>query len=212
MLKSLYRFYAEVIFPWGMDKSMSTEVHTKARQETLKTAEGKVLEIGFGTGLNLPNYPSLVEKIWTADPNPGHSKKALARIEESPISVEYKQLQGESLPFENNFFDVTVSTWTLCSIQDLPKAMSEIHRVLKPDGKLLFMEHGLSPDPKVAKWQHRLNGWQKIYADGCQLNISIKDAIQNNRFEIEKVEEYYQQNLKKHVGYTYRGIAAPMAT
>ena len=192
-----------------MDKLMSTPEHTAARLKLLRPTGGKVFEIGFGTGLNLPQYPDTVEKIWTADPNPGHSKKAHQRIEDSPIPVECQQLNGERLPFDDNFFDFAVSTWTLCSIDDLPKALSEIRRVLKPTGRFLFLEHGISPETKIARWQNRMNGLQMIFGDGCRLNRNFRELIPNKGFQLEAISEYYQKKQAQYVGYTYEGSATP---
>jgi ubiquinone/menaquinone biosynthesis C-methylase UbiE len=211
MLRALRRFYSEVLFPWGMDKSMSSPIHTEARRNLLRETGGKVVEIGFGTGLNLPQYPDTVEKIWTADPNPGHGSRAQKRIEASAIPVDHQRLHGERLPFDDNFFDFAVSTWTLCSINDLPQALSEIQRVLKPEGRFLFLEHGISPDSQVAKWQNRLNGLQMIYGDGCRLNRNFRELIPASGFRIDTLDEFYQEKQKKYVGYTYRGSATPLS-
>lgn len=139
-----------MLFPWGLEKSLSSAVHSAARKDLLSHAKGRVLEIGFGTGLNLPHYPEHVESIVTVDPNAGMNGRAMKRIEASPIPVEHKILSGESLPLDSRSFDVVVSTWTLCSIPDVNAALRELRRVLKPDGKFLFLEHGLSRDAGVA--------------------------------------------------------------
>ena len=131
MLSYIKKLYSEVIFPWGMDKAMSTPIHSQARSALLKPVGGRVLELGFGTGLNLPHYRDSVEGVWTADPNPGHGRLAAKRIEASPIAVEMAVLHGEKLPFEDSFFDFAVSTWTLCSIDDLTRALAEVRRVFE---------------------------------------------------------------------------------
>ncbi len=209
MMKVFKRFYREVVFPWGMDKVMSSKVHARARRDLLRNTGGRVVEIGFGTGLNLAHYPDTVEKIWTADPNPGHSGRARERIEASSIPVEYQQLSGERLPFDDDFFDFAVSTWTLCSIDDLSRALAEIHRVLKPEGRFLFLEHGLSSEAGVARWQNRLNGLQMIFGDGCRLNRNFRELIPASGFQMETLDEYYQERQAKCVAYTYRGAAIP---
>jgi ubiquinone/menaquinone biosynthesis C-methylase UbiE len=129
----------------------------KHRQGLLAHAYGKVLEIGFGTGLNLPHYPEQVRKITTVDPNIGMNRLAQKRIEQSGIEVDQRILRGERLPFEDGTFDCVVSTFTLCSIEKVNQAVAEIYRVLKANGRYLFLEHGLSPEPAVQKWQRRLN-------------------------------------------------------
>jgi ubiquinone/menaquinone biosynthesis C-methylase UbiE len=208
MINRIKRFYKEVLFPWGLEKSMSSPIHTEARSGLLTRAVGRVLEIGFGTGLNLPHYPGTVEQIVTVDPNEGMNQRAQARIDASPIPVQKKVLSGESLPLDSGSFDCVVSTWTLCSIPNLDAAMSELHRVLKPDGKLLFLEHGLSRDASVAKWQQRLNGAQKVFGDGCQLVRDFHELIPRGGFQFDEINEYYQEKTPRTHGYTYRGIAS----
>lgn len=208
MIKRIKRFYKEVLFPWGLEKSMSSPIHSAARASLLAYASGRVLEIGFGTGLNLPRYPVSVERIVTVDPNAGMNGRAMERIKASPIPVEHNVLSGESLPLDADSFDCVVSTWTLCSIPDVVSALSELHRVLKPEGKLLFLEHGLSRDPGVARWQKRLNGIQKIYGDGCQLIRDFSELIPSAGFRLDEIEEYYQEKAVRTHGYTYRGVAS----
>jgi ubiquinone/menaquinone biosynthesis C-methylase UbiE len=189
-----------------MDLAMSDPVMEKYRQEVLAEVNGEVLEIGFGTGLNLPNYPDTVKKITTIDANPGMKALAQKRINASTIVVDNKVLNGESLPMSDNTFDSVVSTWTLCSIAKVDKALQEIHRVLKPRGRFFFIEHGLSNEPKIQVWQHRLTPLQKIIADGCHLDRSIKQLIENY-FDTVTLEEFYAPNLPKVGGYMYKGIA-----
>lgn len=166
------------------------------------------MEIGFGTGLNLPHYPETVERIVTVDPNAGMNDRAMKRIEASPIPVELKVLSGESLPLDSGSFDFVVSTWTLCSIPDVNTALKESRRVMKPSGKFLFLEHGLSRDAGVARWQKRLNGIQKVYGDGCQLVRDFRKLIPSAGFQFEEIREYYQEKAVRTHGYTYRGVAA----
>lgn len=199
-------FYSQFIFPRFMDLAMSDPVMEKYRQEVLAEVNGEVLEIGFGTGLNLPNYPDTVKKITTIDANPGMKALAQKRINASTIVVDNKVLNGESLPMPDNTFDSVVSTWTLCSIAKVDKALQEIHRVLKPGGRFFFIEHGLSNEPKIQVWQHRLTPLQKIIADGCHLDRSIKQLIENY-FDTLTLEEFYAPNLPKVGGYMYKGIA-----
>lgn len=205
MIKRIKRIYKEVLFPWGLEKSMSSPIHSAARANLLTNASGQVLEIGFGTGLNLSHYPETIERIVTVDPNEGMNGRAMKRIEESPIPVEHKVLSGESLPLDA---DCVVSTWTLCSIPDVVSALSELHRVLKPTGKLLFLEHGLSRDADVARWQKRFNGIQKIYGDGCQLIRDFSELIPSAGFRLDEIEEYYQEKAIRTHGYTYQGVAS----
>jgi ubiquinone/menaquinone biosynthesis C-methylase UbiE len=199
--------YSRLIFPTLIDRVMSGNDFVNYRREILADATGSVLEIGFGTGLNLAYYPSnKVQKITTVDVNPGMNKIAQKRIATSPISVDYQVLNGERLPMTAATFDTVVSTWTLCSIKHVESAIAEIYRVLKPGGKFLFIEHGLSNEPKIQTWQHRLTPIQKIIADGCHLDREIKSLIAN-QFADLTVKEFYAPNKPKIGGYFYQGIA-----
>jgi len=208
MINRMKRYYREMLFPWGLEKSLSTPVHSAARKDLLSNAKGRVLEIGFGTGLNLPHYPETVERIVTVDPNAGMNARAMKRIEASSIPVEHKILSGESLPLDSDSFDVVVSTWTLCSILDVNAALKELRRVLKPEGKFLFLEHGLSRDAGVARWQKRLNGVQQIIGDGCQLVRDFRELIPSAGFQFDEIMEYYQAKIPRTHGFTYRGVAS----
>ena len=186
-----------------MDKPYIKE----GRKNILKNVSGKVLEIGFGTGLNIPHHPPSVTKLTIIDKNPGMNKQAQERISASKIKVDNKVLNGEELPFEDESFDSVVSTFTLCSIQNIDKSLKEIHRVLKPGGKFFFQEPGLANDPKIRKWQNRINPLQKVWADGCNLNRDIKSLIENNGFSITEFKNYFlEKGLKTHT-FMYEGIA-----
>jgi ubiquinone/menaquinone biosynthesis C-methylase UbiE len=199
--------YSLLIFPTLIDRVMSGDDFASYRREILADATGSVLEIGFGTGLNLAYYPNdRVQKITTIDVNPGMNRLAQTRIATSPISVDYQVLNGEKLPMADATFDTVVSTWTLCSIKDVESAISEIYRVLKPGGKFLFIEHGLSIEPKIQTWQHRLTPIQKIIADGCHLDREIKSLIAD-RFANLAIKEFYTPNKPKIGAYFYQGVA-----
>ena len=199
--------YSRLIFPNLIDRVMSGDDFANYRHKTLANATGEVLEIGFGTGLNLPYYPiDRIQNITTIDINPGMNKLAQKRIAASIINVKFQVLNGEQLPMPDATFDTVVSTWTLCSIKNVEQAIAEIYRVLKPGGKFLFIEHGLSNEPKVQIWQHRLNPIQQIIADGCHLNRNIKTLI-NHQFINLEIEEFYTPNKPKIGSYFYKGIA-----
>ena len=180
---------------------------SKHRQAQLASVEGEILEIGVGTGLNLPHYPERVKRITTADPNPGMNKRLQRRIERTGISVDKHVIGSEELPFGEEVFDCVVSTITLCSIPKVEQAMSELFRVLKPGGRLLFLEHGLSPDPKVMKWQRRLNGLQRLFADGCTLTLEVPRIVETQPFSSVEIQNFYMQDTPKTHGYMYRGVA-----
>ena len=200
-------FYSDVVIPFFYDKSMDKPYIKEGRKNMLKNVSGEVLEIGFGTGLNIPHYPPSVTKLTIIDKNPGMNKQAEERISASKIKVDNKVINGEELPFEDDSFDSVVSTFTLCSIQNIDKSLKEIHRVLNSGGKFFFQEHGLANDPKIRKWQNRLNPFQKVWADGCNLNRDIKSLIENNGFSITEFKNYFmEKGLKTHT-FMYEGIA-----
>lgn len=199
-------FYSTVILPCLMDWTMSSPAMAKYREILLQDTNGTILEIGFGTGLNLAYYPRTVDKLTTIDANPGMSKLAEKRIRMSELPIENFILNGEQLPMDDNTFDNVVSTWTLCSIVKVEQALTEIHRVLKPGGKFFFIEHGLSDDPKIQVWQNRLNPIQNIIGDGCNLNRNIQ-ALVENQFKTVTLERFDMENLPKVGSHTYKGIA-----
>ncbi len=198
--------YSNLVIPYCIDFAMSGSTLQSYRQNLLADVSGEILEIGFGTGLNLSYYPDNVNKITTIDPNPGMQRLARSRIAKSQITVNYKVLNGESLPMPNDSFDSVVCTWTLCSISLVDQAIAEIHRLLKPGGKFFFIEHGLSQDAQIQVWQNLLTPVQKILADGCHLNRKISDLVRQ-KFPNVTTEQFYAPKLPKVIGYMYQGIA-----
>jgi SAM-dependent methyltransferase len=197
--------YSELIFPRLIDRVMNDRDLNEYRGNLLAAATGEVLEIGFGTGLNLPYYPiDRISRIVTCDPNPGMKKIAATRIAASEIEVEYLTMNGEKLPFVSDRFDTVVSTWTLCSIKAVDLAISEIYRVLKPGGQFLFIEHGLADDTNIQKWQRRLNPIQKIIADGCHLDRQI-DLLVGKQFNRLNIAQFYVPDRPKIGSYFYCG-------
>ena len=154
------------------------------------------------------DYPAKVRRITTVDPNAGMHRLAQRRVRQSKIEVDQRVLSGERLPFEDDCFDCAVSTFTLCSIEDVSQAVAEVYRVLRPGGRFLFLEHGLSPDPKVQKWQRRLNWLEMRLADGCHLDRNMKKLIAVRPFSSVQVEEFYLERTPRTHGYLYRGIAS----
>jgi len=203
--------YRRVIFPQLLDLALSGERIERYRRQLLAHVQGAVLEIGFGTGLNLPCYPEHIRKITGVDPNPGMGSLARRRIASSPIAVDWQVADAQKLPFPSQSFDSVVSTWTLCSIPNVAKALGEIRRVLRAGGKLFFLEHGLSEDPQVQRWQNRLNPLQKVIADGCNLNRDMARLIREAGFRFEQLERFYMPDQPRFIGYTYQGIALPAA-
>ena len=194
------------VLPRLLDWSLSGEPYATYRKQLLATVSGEVLEIGFGTGLNLAYYPDTVASLTVIDPNPAMAQLAHPRMQASSLPMTSEPLRGESLSMADNSFDWVVSTWTLCSIEGVEQALGEIQRVLKPGGRFAFIEHGLSPDPDIAVWQHRLTPLQKLIADGCRLDRAIADLIQQS-LTLESLETFYSAGIPKTAGYFYRGIA-----
>ena len=199
--------YSQVIFPRLLDWSMSGPVQGSYRQALLSYVKDDILEIGFGTGLNLLHYPKQVKKITVVEPNAGMGSLARKRIAKSGIQVENYVLKGESLPFADRTFDTVVSTWTLCSIQDVRKALQEVKRILKPGGSFLFVEHGLSHEPDVQVWQNRLTPLQKFISEGCHLNRDIQALVEEQGLSIVSLKRFYMEYVSSSMGYTYQGIA-----
>lgn len=200
-------FYSRNILPYLLDWAMADSNLVKYRQQVLADVTGEVLEIGFGTGLNLSYYPESIHKLVAIDANPGVHKLAEKRLQTSSITVDHRVLNGEALPMPDHSFDSVVSTWTLCSIAKVEQALEEIHRVLKPGGRFFFIEHGLSHEPEVQVWQNRLNPIQKIIAGGCHLNRNIRQLVEA-QFDSVTLEEFYADKEPKFIGYLYKGVAA----
>jgi ubiquinone/menaquinone biosynthesis C-methylase UbiE len=200
-------FYAQVIVPLLSDFGLDRPFVARYRRELLAHASGDILEIGFGTGLNLPYHPPHVRKLTTVDPNVGMYRRARRRIEQAGIEVDRRVLGGERLPFEDGTFDCAVSTFTLCSIEEVAQALREVYRVLKPGGKFLFLEYGLSPELNVQKWQHCLNWLQMWLADRCHLDRDMRALVSAQSFASVQMDEFYIEKTPKTHGCMYRGIA-----
>ena len=200
-------WYSEIIFPRLYDRLIDKPFWAKYRQQQLSSVDGEVLEIGVGTGLNLPHYPDHIKRITTVEPNPGMSKKLQRRIDETGIEVDQRTIGSESLPFEDGTFNCIVSTITFCSIPKVEQTMSELFRVLVPGGRVLFLEHGISPDPKVAIWQRRLDRFQRIVACGCSLTLDIPALLATQPFRSVEIDSFCMEETPKILGYMYRGMA-----
>ncbi len=200
--------YSHYIFPRMLDWALGSPEANEQRQLTLAPAHGNVLEIGFGTGLNLRYYPAAVTKILALDSENFRPELVQQRIAKTKIPVEQSQLDaGGKLPFAEASFDTVISTWTLCSIANVDAALAEVKRVLKPDGEFLFCEHGRSDDAKTAHWQDRLNPLQKIVGCGCNMNRVIDSLIKKAGFEITKLDRFLMPNAPRVLSEMYRGIA-----
>ncbi|MBM4123672.1 MAG: class I SAM-dependent methyltransferase [Nitrospira sp.] len=202
-------FYATSVFPHFMDWTMGTRRFRELRQESLVSARGAVLEIGFGTGLNLPHYPPAVTSLTVVDPAVLLPQKVIRRIAAAPMPVQVVHLSAERLPFEEGRFDCVVSTWALCTIPDAVAALREVRRVLKPEGTFLFLEHGRSDNAAVARWQDRLNPLQQRIGCGCNLNRPIDVLVRKAGLHVHQIERFVFSGVPRIVGEMYRGTAGP---
>ena len=199
--------YAERVLPHLINWACSTNPQKKQREKIVHLARGDVLEIGFGTGLNLPYYDrDNVRKIWGLEPSEGMRRKAQPNVNESGLDIEFIDLPGEQIPLEADTVDTVLVTYTICTIPDALAALEGMRRVLKPGGTLLYCEHGIAPDENVQRWQQRLNsGWSKM-AGGCNMNRDILGLIENSGFEISNDERMYIPG-PKILNYNYWGSA-----
>jgi ubiquinone/menaquinone biosynthesis C-methylase UbiE len=202
-------FYQRRVFPRILHHSMKNREVGRWRAKVIPAARGRVLEIGVGSGLNLPHYSGRVTGLSAIDPSP--ELLALARRMLAGAELEVSLLQGsaEALSFDDGSFDSVVSTWTLCSIGQVSRALGELRRVLRPDGTLIFIEHGQAPDPRVARWQDRLNPLWNRCAGGCNLNRRIDRLITQAGFRITGLETGYLIKGPRPLTYHYQGQAEP---
>ena len=200
-------FYVEQVLPRFQDKVMGRKPNRPVRARVCEGLQGAVVEVGFGTGLNTFYYPPEVTKVVVIEPSRVCMRMAEPRIAKTSVPVEYGGLTGERLDLPTAEFDAALSTWTLCTIPDLELALDEIGRVLRPGGSLHFVEHGHSPDEKVARWQARMEPLNKRLAGGCHLTRRITEDIAQAGFAIEQVNTYSFEGEPKPMGYTYEGRA-----
>ena len=185
-------FYDEKILPRFINLACSSKPTTKQREKIVPRAEGDVLEIGFGSGLNVPYYDKQkVRKVFGLEPSEGMRKLAADKVADSEIDIEFIDLPGEEIPLDANSVDTVLVTYTLCTIPNVAAALEGMRRVLKPGGVLLYCEHGKAPDANVMRWQNRLNpAWEKI-GGGCNINRDIPALIEDNGFRITSDERMY---------------------
>ncbi|WP_405135888.1 class I SAM-dependent methyltransferase [Nocardia sp. NBC_01388] len=200
--------YENQVLPRIIDLSCGAKFLDPVRKRVCAGLSGRVVEIGFGSGRNVPFYPAVVKSVSAVEPVGLGWKMASGRIAASAVPVERAGLDGQALPFEDNSFESALSTWTLCTIPDVHAALSEIRRVLVPGGTLHFVEHGLAPDPGVQVWQHRLNPVQQTLFGGCQLDRDIRGLIEDAGFEVRAVDQFYEKGSPKFIGALSLGVAA----
>lgn len=201
-------FYDDKILPHLIHCGCGTANIMQLRRRIVPLAHGDVLEVGMGSGLNLSLYnPAAVTRIWGLEPSSGMRRRAATNLRQSAVAVEWLDLPGENIPLADNTMDCVVLTYTLCTIPDWQAAMQQIRRVLKPQGQLLFCEHGQAPDRQVQRWQNRLNPlWGKLFG-GCHLNRAIVSAILDSGFEIDWHENVYLQKMPRVAAYMSLGVA-----
>ena len=199
--------YAKHIFPRLMDWAMSGEEFQRLRSELVSLASGTVLEIGLGTGLNLPYYSRQVTWLHAVEPAILLPKRLAQRGKNALCPIDITRISAEMLPFDDRTFDYAVSTWTLCTIPDPVRALQEVRRVLKPSGQFLFLEHGRSEDEKIARWQDRLDPIQNIIGCGCHLNRRIDQLVRQAGFSTTKLDRFVMQTVPRLGGAMYRGQA-----
>ncbi len=203
-------FYAQYVLPRIIDLAMRNKEAARLRAAWIPLASGEVLEVGVGSGLNLAFYSSKVRRVYGVDPSLELQRIARQRAGTGPIRVEFlSQSAEDALPLADASIDTVVVTWTLCSIANAPKALRQMKRVLKTNGRLIFLEHGRAPDSRVTAWQDRLTPVWRRMAGGCHLNRKIDELITTAGFQITELRTCYLPGPRP-MSYTYQGIAYPV--
>jgi ubiquinone/menaquinone biosynthesis C-methylase UbiE len=192
--------YGEQVLPRIINVACGLKGAAPLRRRVCEGLEGDVVELGFGSGLNVPFYPAAVKRVAAVEPADVGWKLAEKRLRATSVPVERSGLDGQSLPFADNSYDAALSTWTLCTIPDVAAALSEVRRVLKPGGTLHFVEHGLAPDERVRRWQHRLEPMQKKVFGGCHLTRPVVDLLTAAGFTITELDQFYEDGAPKVMG------------
>jgi SAM-dependent methyltransferase len=199
--------YGDHVLPRVIDVGCGLKAARPLRRRVCAGLEGEVLEVGFGSGLNVPFYPGAVTRVAAVEPADVGWRLAQRRLRATRVPVERAGLDGQSLPFPDDSFDSALSTWTLCTIPDVAAALSEIRRVLKPGATLRFVEHGLAPDEGVRRWQHRLEPVQKRLFGGCHLTRPVVDLLTGAGFTIGELDVFYEEGTPKPLGADSLGVA-----
>ena len=203
--------YQQQVVPRLVEWTLGTSGFDKYRARTTEGLSGRVVEIGFGSGLNLPHYPPEVEKVLAVEPAHVARQRAERRIRAAAVPVEHVGLDGQVLPLDDASCDAALCTFTLCTVPDPSEALAELLRVLKPSGTFHFLEHGLSPDRAVAKWQHRFEPVQRRVADGCHLTRDPSSLVERAGFVMQRNQQRYVQGPKPWCWVTLGVAAKPPA-
>jgi ubiquinone/menaquinone biosynthesis C-methylase UbiE len=199
-------FWSDAVLPRLVDWGMDNRGIRRQRAAALAGVQGRVLEVGFGSGLNLPHYPPEVTEVVGVEPATLAHRLAARRVAAAPFPVALIPLEGERIPCEDASFDTAVSTFTLCTIPGVQDALQQVRRVLRPGGRFVFLEHGRAPEAGVARWQDRWNPAQRCLFGGCHTNREIDRLVAEAGLEVEALERYYIRGPKV-VSFLYRGVA-----
>lgn len=202
-------FYNDVVVPYCIELSCGMKALAPEREKVALALEGRVLEIGFGSGLNLPYYPRAVSEVLAVDPSERARRIGRRRIESARAPVTFIGLDAERIDAPDASADAALCTFTLCTIPDAARALREVKRILKPGGQLHFLEHGRAPDASVARWQDRLNGIQRAIAGGCNVNRDMRALLEGAGFRLDRLDAAYFPKMPRTHGYLYSGAATP---
>ncbi len=203
--------YAKYVLPWAIHLTMKNKDATRHRMKLVPAARGRVLEVGIGSGLNLPFYGPEVSAVTGLDPSAELLSilRGRRKTSDAPFALDLIEGSATAIPFEDRGFDTVITTWTLCSIDEAAEALAEMRRVLKPEGELVFVEHGRAPEAGVSRWQDRLNPMWNRFSGGCNMNRDIEGMIRAAGFDMEQLETGYLVKGPRVLTYTYKGRARP---
>lgn len=205
-------FYRDRVYPHIVQALGNPKPIDDIRRRMVHLAQGRVLELGVGPGVNFAYYDaSKVSKVFALEPNPGMLRRAAAERRRVNVDVEFIDLPGEKIPLQAATVDTVVSTFTMCTIPGIEKALTGVRRVLRPGGQLIFFEHGMSPDSRVRKWQRRVEPFFKLAFEGCHVTRHIPSLITGSGFGIDRLDQGYMAPFPKSGTYCFWGVARPLS-